>query len=63
MKIKQQEALQIDYGIYQFEWKEYLLYGVEFMMIILLFAYTFYRSYIVVVLFLPYLRRFQEHES
>ncbi|MDO5573914.1 MAG: type II secretion system F family protein [bacterium] len=53
MKTKQQEALQIDYGIYQFEWKEYLLYGAEFMMIILLFAYTFYRSYIAVVLFLP----------
>ncbi len=47
------EMRQTDYRIYRFRPRDYLVYGIQFLLLIFLFAYTFYRSYIAVLLLLP----------
>lgn len=43
----------MDYRIYRFTVREYFLYGGQYLLLILLFAYTFYRSYIAAMIMLP----------
>lgn len=50
---KRQEIKQTDYRTYQFRSRDYLMYGAQFLLLIFLFAYTFYRSYIAILLLLP----------
>lgn len=53
MKENQAETSCMDYRIYRFKSKECFFYGIQYLLLILLFAYTFYRSYIAVLILLP----------
>lgn len=52
--LKQLESdIPTDYGVYNLNVKEYLIYGVEGTVIVGMFAYVFYRSFIAFVLLMP----------
>lgn len=51
-----------DYGVYQMSKKEYLRYGLQGLALQGLIAYTFYRSVVVFVLFMPFLYFFLQEK-
>lgn len=50
---KQVEESYLDYRKYHMTSKEYLIYGIQYLLLICLSAYVFYRSYFALILLLP----------